>query len=173
MALLPSSTIKASVTLTTNGTETQINNLHYLKINIFNRGKGDIPAFTFHATTSVDYEFVFADLHQPDPAHKSTAAILPAPTNRLKDIEVTLIPLNREDNYTISLYAIANRLHGAQDILTLSTSHPVKFTPLRDRDMAQYIDEFKNSVPGNAAAAFIPGFSQFLDIIKISFFPFR
>jgi hypothetical protein len=168
--MLPSSSIKASVTLTTNGTETRIDNLHYLKIGIFNSGKSDIPAFAFHATTSADYELVSVDLHQPDAAHKSEVTIAPTPTSRLKDVEITLRPLNRQDSYTVSLYAIANRLHSDQEALTLSTSHPVKFIPLRDTK--QSIDEFRESFLGQAVALVVPKFSQLLDIVKISF-PFR
>jgi predicted GIY-YIG superfamily endonuclease len=48
---------------------------------------------------------------QPDAAHKSEATIAPTPTSRLKDVEITLRPLNRQDSYTVSLYAIANRLN--------------------------------------------------------------
>lgn len=116
------------------GERSEYDNLHAIELTVANAGNVDIPSFKFGVTLPEGRLLVRIQSNPPDRHHavqisapQTEADVLP------QDIDFTLEPFNRGDQYSLIFQVSAEEGHDLGAPLAMSTPHPVKFVRVLDR----------------------------------------
>jgi hypothetical protein len=162
--VLPSSSVKASITLTSSdGTKAEYNNLHLVNTEFINTGSLDLAPFIFNAAAAEGYEFVFVDAPKPDASHSVIISNPPSPATKKKDLEVKLSPLNRANKYQISFYLIADGPRPKSNLINYTSAQPVRL--IKSGDAGDVFSKLEQSLLGNIMKTVTPKYFNLLKSI--------
>jgi len=99
-------------------------NLSVARLVLVNKGNHDIELFDFGVTLSGDSAIVDIKLESPDRHHTANCLELPDVRETTQELDFTLKPFNREDQYTFNIY-LTHYVNPGK--ITLSSAHSTRF----------------------------------------------
>lgn len=126
------SDIVATLTLSSilkGGYAQNVPNLSIANIEVVNRGNKDYPEFRIGFTLSEGDVALHCVVSPTDRHHQAQIGTQLGPSTPTREIDFTLVPFNRQDEYKFTLYIIARNGADAPGEITLGSPEPVTFDP--------------------------------------------
>jgi hypothetical protein len=112
----------------TAGYGTNIPNLFIADIRLENRGNRDLVALELGLTLSETDSAVYCSINSIDRHHVGTIKNPVGPGSPSREIDIRLVPFNRQDIYNLTLYLVTDPTSDEPGEIGFSSTEPVVFT---------------------------------------------
>ena len=123
----------------TRGVENAVENLSLARIALINKGNQDIAEYDFGITLQSNNRVVDFTMSEPD-RHHTMKVLVPADVEQVSNLDFTLTPLNRGDEYGVDIYFTYDENPGE---IKLSSAHSAVLTKLSESIRGELSERFE------------------------------